>query len=103
MYHLCFYVPESHVEQVKTAIFEAGGGRIGDYDCCAWQVKGLGQFRPGTNSTPFIGSLGNIEKVDEFRVELVVDRPYIEAVIAALKASHPYEEPAYHVLKVEDF
>ncbi|WP_020406386.1 hypothetical protein [Hahella ganghwensis] len=103
MYHLYFYVPESHVEAVKNAVFEAGGGRIGDYDCCAWQVKGQGQFRPNTGSKPFIGSAGNLERVDEYRVELVVEGQHIVNVVAALKSSHPYEEPAYHVLRVEDY
>ena len=46
MYKLCFFVPESHVEQVKAALFAQGAGKIGEYDCCAWQVLGTGQFKP---------------------------------------------------------
>ena len=58
MYKLCFYVPDSHVEAVKQAVFAAGGGRVGAYDSCAWQVLGQGQFRPLTGSQPFLGSQG---------------------------------------------
>jgi hypothetical protein len=101
IYALCFYVPESHVESVKEALFEAGAGRVGDYECCAWQVLGSGQFRPMAGSQPFLGHEGQLEIVPEFRVEMVCDATRIEAVIDALLASHPYEEPAYHYWPVE--
>ncbi len=55
MYKLCYYVPESHLEVTKQAIFDAGAGRVGNYDCCCWQVRGQGQFRPLPGSQPFIG------------------------------------------------
>ena len=61
MFKLCFFVPESHVEQVKNAVFAAGAGRIGDYEHCAWQVLGQGQFRPLAGSNPFIGQQGALE------------------------------------------
>ena len=57
---------------VKSAVFAAGGGRIGAYDHCAWQVLGLGQFRPLDGSQPFIGEAGQVEQVEEWKVELVV-------------------------------
>ncbi|MEG1814362.1 YqfO family protein [Pseudomonas sp.] len=97
MYKLAFFVPPSHVEVVKAAVFAAGGGRIGDYDCCAWQVLGQGQFRPLDGSQPFIGHTGVVEQVEEWRVELVVADELIQSVIAALKHSHPYQTPAYEV------
>lgn len=103
MYKLCFYVPESHLESVKAAVFAAGAGRIGAYDSCCWQVKGQGQFRPLAGSKPFIGQQDSVESVDEYRVELVCADAHIHAVVAALKLSHPYEEPAYDVLRVENF
>jgi hypothetical protein len=101
MYKLCFYVPESHLEPVKAAVFAAGAGRIGAYDACCWQVKGQGQFRPLQGSTPFIGTQGSVEHVDEYRVELICENAHIHAAVAALKLAHPYEEPAYDVLRVE--
>ncbi len=104
MYKLCFYVPESHLEVVKQAVFDAGGGRIGDYDRCCWQVLGQGQFRPLPGADPFIGKPGEVEQVPEYRVELVCDKAHIREVLAALLAAHPYEEPAYDVLlTVDDF
>jgi len=103
MYKLSFFVPDSHVDRVKSAVFAAGGGRIGDYDHCAWQVKGLGQFRPLNGSQPFIGQTGQVEQVEEWKVELVVANELIRLVVAALKQSHPYETPAYEVWRLEDF
>lgn len=103
MYKLCLYVPASHLEAVKQALFAAGAGRIGDYDSCCWQVAGQGQFRPLTGSNPFIGEQGQIETVEEYKVELVCDDNVIAMVVAALKQAHPYEEPAYQVWRLEDF
>jgi hypothetical protein len=103
VYKLSFFVPASHVEQVKSAVFAAGGGRIGAYDHCAWQVLGLGQFRPLDGSQPFIGEAGQVEQVEEWKVELVVSDELIRAVVVALIESHPYETPAYEVWRLEDF
>ncbi|GGU67754.1 NIF3 1 [Pseudomonas laurentiana] len=103
MYKLAFFVPPSHLEAVKAAVFAAGGGRIGDYDCCAWQVLGQGQFRPLDGSQPFIGQTGVVEQVEEWRVELVVADTLIESVVTALKQSHPYETPAYEVWQLANF
>ncbi len=103
MYKICFYVPASHLEQVKNALFEKGAGRVGNYDSCCWQIAGQGQFRALSGSQPFLGQHGTLETVDEFRVELVCADDLIEEVIASLKKSHPYEEPAYDVVKIESF
>jgi len=97
MYKICFYVPQSHLDIVKQALFAAGAGRIGDYDCCAWQVLGEGQFRALDGSDPYIGQQGQVEKVSEYKVELVCANENINAAIDALKEAHPYEEPAYDV------
>nr|WP_282581579.1 YqfO family protein [Pseudomonas umsongensis] len=103
VYKLAFFVPDSHVESVKSAVFAAGGGRIGAYDHCAWQVLGQGQFRPLDGSQPFIGEAGQVEQVEEWKVELVVADELILPVVEALKQSHPYETPAYEVWRLEDF
>lgn len=102
MYTLFFYVPESHLETVKDAVFAAGAGAIGDYQSCCWQVLGQGQFQPMTGSQPFVGRQGQLEKVAEWRVELVVATAYIKPVVNALKTAHPYEEPAYGVYLLAD-
>ena len=103
MFKLCCYIPESHVETVKTALFEAGAGRIGNYEHCAWQVLGKGQFRPLAGSKPFIGVQDSLETVAEYRVEMVCADEVIADVIDALRQAHPYEEPAFDVIRVEDF
>ncbi len=100
MYKLGFYVPESHLQEVKTAAFAAGAGTMGDYDCCCWQVRGQGQFRPLAGSEPFLGQLGELEQVAEYRVEMVCSGQYIRAAVRAVKNAHPYEEPAWDVVEL---
>jgi hypothetical protein len=102
VYKLAFFVPASHVEEVKAAVFAAGGGRIGGYDHCAWQTLGQGQFRPLDGSQPFLGQTGQVEVVEEWKVELVVADDLIDQVVAALRQSHPYETPAYEVWRLHD-
>ena len=97
-----FFVPESHLDSVKTALFKAGAGKIGDYDSCCWQTLGEGQYRPLKGSAPYKGQAGIVEKVQEYKVELVCEDAMIQAVVDALIAAHPYEEPAYDVIKLED-
>ena len=103
MYKLAFFVPASHVEVVKAAVFAAGGGRIGDYDHCAWQTLGQGQFRPLDGSQPYLGQTGQVEVVEEWKVELVVADDLITQVVAALRQSHPYETPAYEAWRLAEF
>ncbi|UTW49863.1 YqfO family protein [Bacterioplanoides sp. SCSIO 12839] len=102
MYKLAFFVPESHLDVVKAAVFSIGAGKIGDYQECCWQVLGQGQFRPMASADPFIGNAGILEQVDEFRVELVCQDALIKEAVAALKQAHPYEEPAYDVWKLAE-
>ncbi|MGB0453756.1 MAG: NGG1p interacting factor NIF3 [Bacteriovoracaceae bacterium] len=103
MFLLAVYVPETHSEIVKESLFKAGAGRIGDYSHCSFETKGLGQFKPLPGTNPHVGLLNELEKVEEVKVEMVVEGKIIKQVIEALKKSHPYETPAYHVLKCEDF
>lgn len=102
MFKLCFFVPESHLEAVKAAVFDAGAGRIGDYDRCCWQVIGTGQFRPLPGSQPFLGAQGQVEQVTEWKVEMVVADERVAAAVQALSDSHPYETPAYEVWRLAD-
>ncbi|WP_054077596.1 YqfO family protein [Pseudomonas amygdali] len=103
MYKLAVFVPPSHVDEVKSAVFAAGAGRIGAYDHCSWQVLGQGQFRPLNGSQPFVGQSGVVESVEEWKVELVVADDLIQQAVWALKQSHPYETPAYEVWRLEEF
>ena len=102
MYQIVFYVPEAHLEPVKKALFEAGAGKIGDYDSCAWQTLGQGQFRPLEGSAPYIGQAGKVEQVAEYKVELVCEKAMLKGAITAMLAAHPYEEPAYSVWPLLD-
>ncbi|GAA5525751.1 GTP cyclohydrolase 1 type 2 homolog [Microbulbifer aestuariivivens] len=102
MYKLCVYIPESHLEEVKQALFTAGAGRIGDYDSCCFQVPGTGQFRPLEGSQPFIGQAGAVERVAEYRVEMVCADDLVDAALAAMRRAHPYEEPAFDLWKLDD-
>ena len=100
MFILCVYVPETHVNEVKEAIFAYGGGKLGDYEGCAWQTKGVGQFTPLEGSDPYLGQRGRLQTVIEVKLEVIVAESKINAVIEAIKRSHPYEEPAYHYMQV---
>lgn len=100
MLKLIYYVPESHLESTKFAIFEAGAGGIGNYEHCAWQVLGMGQFKPVKGANPFIGELDTLEKIPEWRVETIVPEEKASAVARALTASHPYEEPAFEFIQM---
>lgn len=102
MYMIAFYVPETHLEPVKNAIFQAGAGRIGNYSHCAWQIEGVGQFMPLAGSNAFIGAIDTVEKAPEYKVEAICDDAHIKEVVAALKLAHPYETPAYQVWQLED-
>lgn len=100
MYLLVIYVPEESLENVKSAVFTAGAGKIGNYSNCSWQVKGQGQFKPETGSSPFLGEVNKLEKIDEYRLELVCPNRNIKEAVQAMLEAHPYETPAYHVAKV---
>ena len=100
MYKLVFFVPESHLDLVKAAVFTAGAGRIGQYDQCCWQILGQGQFRPLPGAVPFIGVEGQLEYLPEYRVEMVCADEHINQAITALRAAHPYEEPAFDVWRL---
>ena len=102
MYKLCVYIPQSHLESVKRALFDAGAGRIGNYSDCCWQVLGTGQFRPGAGSRPFLGDRDTLETVSEYRVEMVCEDALADSVIDALLEAHPYEEPAFDLIRVEE-
>ena len=99
MHIICFYVPKEHAENVKEAMFAAGGGRIGLYDRCSWQTSGFGQYRPLPGSQPFHGEQNKLETVEELKVEMACSDVHISAVIKALRQAHPYETPAFHVIK----
>ncbi len=96
---LVFYVPRDATEAVLEAVFAAGAGAVGDYRECAFVSPGTGQFRPLQDATPAVGRVGELERVAENRVEVVLPRGRRAEVVQALRQAHPYEEPAFHVIE----
>ncbi len=94
------FVPTHDAERVVDALAAAGAGRLGDYERCAWTTQGIGTFVPLAGADPAIGVVGSAERVEETRIEMVLRRDRRTAVVSALKAAHPYEEPAYDVLEL---
>ena len=99
---LTVYVPGGDADRVRTALADAGAGRIGDYDQASFSTPGEGRFRPLEGASPAIGSVGTPEVVEEVRVEVLLPRSRRTPVLAAMLATHPYEEPAYDVVELAD-
>ncbi|WP_040521731.1 Nif3-like dinuclear metal center hexameric protein [Gordonia araii] len=93
-------VPVDDASAVRSAMFAAGAGEIGDYRHCAWSVVGTGQFEPLPGAAPAIGEIGGLSEVAEARVEMVASRRVREEVLASLRSAHPYEEPAFDVFEL---
>ncbi|WP_372834333.1 NGG1p interacting factor NIF3 [Pontibacterium sp.] len=102
MYKLSFFVPQEQLETVKQALFDVGVGKIGNYDSCCWQTLGEGQFRPLAGSDPHIGALDTVERLPEWKVEMVCSDQLIRLAVETLKRAHPYEEVAYDVWQLAD-
>jgi hypothetical protein len=91
------YVPVADADALREALFAAGAGQIGDYSHCCWSVAGTGQFLPLAGASPTIGSVGSIETLAEERIEIVAPAALRGCVLTAMRAAHPYEEPAFGV------
>jgi hypothetical protein len=94
---LVVFVPREALDTVRDALFAAGAGRIGDYERCSWYTAGTGTFRGGEGTSPAIGERGREQRVAELRLETVFPEERHDEVVAALRSSHPYEEPAFDV------
>jgi hypothetical protein len=94
---LVVFVPREALDAVRTALFEAGAGRIGDYEHCSWYTQGTGTFLGGEGTNPTLGEAGREQRVAELRLETIFPEEKQEDVIAALRRAHPYEEPAFDV------
>ena len=103
MYKLNFYVPVDDKERVKQALFDIGVGKYENYECCAYETLGTGQFKPIDGANPAIGQINTLERVEEYKVEMICNGELIKKSVQTLKENHPYEEVAYEVFKIEDF
>ncbi len=99
-YKIVVFVPETHADVLREAMGRAGAGKIGDYEHCTFSIKGVGRFRPVVGANPTIGEVGTLEAVNEERIETVCSPELLETVLAAIRAVHPYEEPATEVYEI---
>ena len=97
---LIVFVPPEALDAVRDALFEAGAGRIGDYEHCSWYTAGTGTFLGGEGTSAALGEPGREERVRELRLETVFPAERQDEVIAALRWAHPYEEPAFDVYEL---
>jgi dinuclear metal center YbgI/SA1388 family protein len=99
---LVAFVPAEAADRVRSALTEAGAGALGAYDSCTFSATGEGRFRPLEGASPALGSVGDVEVVEEVRVETLYPRPLRRAITAALRAAHPYEEPAFDLVELAE-
>jgi hypothetical protein len=96
------FCPADAAERIRLAIGNAGGGRMGNYSHCAFVSEGLGYFKPLKGSHPAIGAIGQIEEVEELKIEFICGRDKVKEIIVAIKKAHPYEEPAIDIFELID-
>jgi len=99
---LVWFVPREALAATRDAVFAAGAGKIGDYERCSWYAAGTGTFLGGASTDPSVGQPGREERVAELRVETLVPAHLVSEVVAALRAAHPYEEPAFDLYALLD-
>jgi len=103
-FKLVFFCPPQNLPEIKTAIFAAGAGKYAKYSECCFTSPGVGQFRPSDSANPHIGEQGKLEEVGEVKCEtMIVGKDVVKQVVEELKRTHPYEEVAYEVYRLEDF
>ena len=94
-FRLDIYVPETHLDVLKQALFAADAGKVGSYDSCCWMTRGSGQFRPLEGSAPFLGTAGKVEQVPEWKLEMIFPQECRDRILQAIRRYHPYETPAF--------
>ncbi len=102
-YKIVVYIPEEDAAKMREAMAAAGAGVIGNYTHCTFTIKGTGRFKPNEKANPAIGEANRIQEVAEDRIETVCEADRLQAVLAAIRANHPYEEPATDVYPIEVF
>lgn len=102
LYKLAVYVPTTHVEKVKESLAKAGAGHIGNYSNCSFSTQGIGNFKPLEGTNPYIGQIGEVESVEEVKIETIVPQRVLGGVINSMLNAHPYEEVAYDIYKLEN-
>lgn len=101
LYKFSVFSPVSHAEEIRLALAKAGAGAIGDYEGCSFTSSGKGRFKPLEGSNPYLGEIGENEVVEEEKIEVIVPEPIRNAVLKAMLTAHPYEEPAYDFIVLD--
>ena len=101
-YKVVVTVPEDEADNLREAIGNAGGGKIGNYTHCSFSVKGTGRFLPVDGATPAIGQVGQLEEVAEERIEIACNHETVKAVVDAIRENHSYEEPAIDIYELAE-
>lgn len=101
-YKVVVFVPEENLDSLSKSIFDVGGGIIGEYENCSFQLKGEGTFKGSAKSNPSIGKKENFEKVNEIRLEILIDSWKLNKVVTTILKNHPYEEPAYDIYPLKN-
>jgi hypothetical protein len=101
-YKIVVYVPENHGDALREAMGNAGAGVVGNYTFCSFTTKGTGRFTPGKGAHPLVGEMGKTEEVLEERIETVCEESKLQDVLKAIRAAHPYDEPATQVYQLEN-
>jgi hypothetical protein len=97
------FVPEENGDAIRQALGEAGAGKIGNYTFCSFSLKGVGRFKPGDGANPHIGSVGNLEAVNEERIEVACEKHQVQDIIKVIKDVHPYEEVVIDIYPMLSF
>ena len=103
MYKITVYVPLVFEPQVRAAMHAAGAGKMESYAECSFRSIGQSTFSPQLGAKPFVGQIGQLEEIDEVRLEMLASQENSKAVIAAMLQAHPYEIPAYDVLELKNY
>lgn len=99
---LVTFVPHKNLDEVRLAMFNAGAGKIGEYDQCSYNLQGTGTFRGGDSTNPHVGEKGQMHQEPETRLEVIVPKPLLSKVVKALQENHPYEEVAYDIYPLQN-
>lgn len=99
---IAVFVPTRQAETVRNAMFEAGAGCIGNYDCCSYNIEGQGTFKAGDGCNPYVGKVGETHFENETRIETIAPQNILHNVIGAMLSVHPYEEPAYDIYPLKN-
>ena len=102
LYKLIVFTPESHLQKLNDALFDAGAGEIGNYDQCHFHVTGEGTFRPLNDANPYSGELNERSVESELRAEYLVSSHKLSSVLSAMRSVHPYEEIAHDIYQLKN-